>query len=56
MKTVKENSENKKMIAFQLETELYDKLVQQAEEEDRSISSLIRAIIKTHLKTNKENA
>lgn len=49
MKNDGTNPENKKMIAFQLDTELYNKLMEQAKIEDRSVSSLIRSIIKQHL-------
>jgi len=48
----KENS-SKKTIALQLDNELYNKINKIAQKEDRSLSSLIRTILKQYI-NNKE--
>ena len=46
--------DNKKIVAVQLDKELFELLKKMSKEEDRSISSIIRTAIKKYLENNEK--
>lgn len=50
-----ENNNNKKLVTLQIEKELYSKIEEIANNEDRSVSSVIRKALKEYIKNKEEN-